>query len=70
MNRTISEYVTVREMMGLLGITREHVYKLMDNDPAFPKPFRFPQSTIRLWATSEVKVYAKQRNRKRGPRPR
>lgn len=71
--RVVLEYVGIAELQVILGLpggplTREHVHRLIKNDPAFPDAFEYPESRHRVWAADESIRYAKQRNRRRGYR--
>ncbi len=71
--RVVLEYVGIAELQVILGdpgrpLTREHVHRLIKNDPAFPAPYSFLASHKKVWAAYEAAKYAAQRNRKRGYR--
>lgn len=69
--RAVLDYVGIAELQVILGLptgklAREHVYRLIKNDPAFPEALVFPESGKKVWDAGEAIQYAHHRNRLRG----
>lgn len=57
-----------REVATRLGISRQHVLRLLHDDPAFPRPIAELSAGL-IWSTDDVEAYAARREQERpGPR--
>lgn len=51
--------LSVKETCSFLGLSQNIVYRLMRNDPAFPRPIVLPESSMKMWRTEELINYVR-----------
>ena len=49
------ETVTVKDLMKLSNVTRRTIYKWIEEEPNFPKPFKIGLKLF--WKRSEIEAY-------------
>ena len=65
----MDELGTVGEVMDLLGVTRQGVHYLLDNDPDMPAPIVVKSNgKIQLWDMRQVRRFAKSKGYPKAPR--
>lgn len=52
----------MKDMVSWLGLSRATIYRLLENDPYFPKPFYLSNRTI-AWDSGEVAAWIDSRKK-------
>lgn len=51
--------LSLKETCSFLGLSQNIVYRLIRNDPAFPRPIVLPTSSIKMWRTEDLIDYVR-----------
>jgi predicted DNA-binding transcriptional regulator AlpA len=54
----MTELVAVAEIAAMLGVSRQRVYQLLEEDPTFPKPIE-QLAVGRIWRRADVEKWAR-----------
>lgn len=52
-------YLGMNDLLERWGVGKQTVERRLRNDPAFPQPFKFPNSPIRKWTEEQIEDYEK-----------
>jgi hypothetical protein len=53
----MKRYLGMNDLKARWGVSKQTVERRLRDDPAFPQPFTFPNSTIRKWDEESVIRY-------------
>ncbi len=53
-----------REVADRLGVSRQHVLRLLHDDPTFPRPIAELSAGL-IWNTDDIEAYAHRREKRR-----